>query len=152
MSEYGFSNKKEIIITGINIDTFSTNTWCFLLENKYGQTKKDESRIILLFWNENLKQPTLLEEKNFLKTFLTIFQSSKTHKLFSLFRKKRPSLTDLYIKTIKNLLKKSFFEKKKASLINEPDLVLKNNNTIQNKTVLEQYITTNNENYTHPSI
>ena len=115
------------------MDNFSKYLWATPLKYKYSQTITNEFTNIL---TTSKPSPVRLESDRGAEFYNTIFQkflNTKNIHHYSRFTVKGPSIAERVIGTIRNLLKKPVFEKRKADWFNELTSVVKHyNNTIHN--------------------
>ena len=131
MIDYKTSNNKGYRYIFIIIDNSSQYLWCIPLKNKYSQTMTDEFSNIL---TKSKRKPIKIESDRGAEFYNSVFQSLLKNKIihhYSRFTDKSPSIAERVIKTVRNLMKKAVFEKRKADWLSELSSVVKKyNNTI----------------------
>ena len=134
-SDYKTSNNKGFRYIFIVIDNFSKFLWAIPLKNKYSQT------IINVFSNilsTSKRKPIKIESDRGSEFYNSIFQNflkSKNIQHYSRYTDKGPSIAGRVIRTIRSLLKKPVFEKRRADWLSElPSVIKKYNNTIHSST------------------
>ena len=129
--DYKTSNNKGFRYVFIIIDNFSKYLWAIPLKNKYSQTITNEFSNII---TTSKRKPIKLESDRGSEFYNSIFQNflkSKNIHHYSRYTDKGPSIAERVIRTIRNLLKKPVFEKRKADWLSElPSVIKQYNNTI----------------------
>ena len=131
MMAYKISTKKGFRYILIIIDNFSKYLWSAPLKNKNSQINIQDFSNIL---NKSKRSPLKIESDRVAEFYNSIFQNSlkiKNIRQYSRFTDKGSSIAERVIRTIRNLLKKLFFEKGNADWLSElPSVIKKYNNTI----------------------
>ena len=107
MIDYKLSNNKGYRYIFVVIDNFSKFLRCIPLKNKYSQTIKNEFSNIL---TTSKRKPLKIESDRGTEFYNSIFQTflkSRNIHHFSRFTDKGPSIVEVGIRTIRNLLKKA---------------------------------------------
>ena len=128
MIDYKISNNKGYRYIFIVIDNFSKFLWAIPLKIKYSQTITNEFSNIL---TTSKRKPVKLESDRGSQFYNNIFQNflkSKNIQHYSRFTDKGPSIAERVVRTVRNLLKKPVFERRKADWISELPLVIKQYN------------------------
>ena len=131
MIEYKISNNKGFRYIFIIVDNFSKYLWAIPLKNKYSQTITNEFSNII---TTSKRKPLKIESNRGSEFYNSIFQNflkAKNKHLYSRFTDKGPSIAERFIRTIRNILKKPVFEKRRADWLSElPSVVNEYNNSI----------------------
>ena len=105
--------------------------WAIPLKNKYSQTITNEFANI---FTTSERSPLKIESDRVAELYNSIFRSfskSKSIQHYSRYTDKRPTIAERVIRTVRNLLKKTVFEKGKADWLSElPSVIKQYNNTI----------------------
>ena len=135
MIDYKISNNKGFRYIFVIIDNCSKYLWAIPLKNQKSQTITNEFMNIL---STSKRRPLKLESDRGAEWYISIFQNfleAKNIHHYSRFTDKGPSIAELVIRTIPNLLKKPVFEKGRADWLSElPSVTKQYNNTIQSST------------------
>ena len=131
MVDYKVSNNKGFRYIFIIIDNYSKYLWAIPLKNKHSQTITNEFSNIIA---TSKRKPLKIESDRGKEWYNSIFQDflkSKNIHHYSRFTDKGPSIAERVIRTLRSLLKKPVFEKRKADWLSELSYVIKQyNNTI----------------------
>ena len=136
-SDYKTSNNKGYRYIFVIIDNYSKYLWALPLKNKYSQTITDEFSNTL---KTSKRKPIKIEPdrgSEFSNSFFQNFSKLKNFQHYSRFTDKSPSIAERVIRTVRNILKKPVFEKRKADWLSEFTSVIKQYNyTIHTSTKL----------------
>ena len=131
MIDYKMINNKGFRYIFIIIDNYSKYLWAKPSKNKYSQTITNEVSNIL---TTSKRKPLKIESDRGSEFYNSIFQNflkSKNIQHYSRFTDKGPSIAERVIRTVRNILKKPVFEKRKADWLSElSSVVRKYNKTI----------------------
>ena len=112
------------------IDNFSKYLWAIPLKNKYSQTITNEFSNILTTSKRKLLKIESDRGSEFYNSIFQNFLKNINIHHYSRFTDKGPSIVERFIRTLRNLLKKTVFLAGEASWINElPSVVEQYNNT-----------------------
>ena len=129
------SNNKGYRFIFIIIDIFSKYLWAIPLKNQNSKTVTDAFSNIL---STSRRSPLKLESDRGAEFYNSIFQKilkSKNIQHYVRFTDKGPSIAERVIRTVRNFLKKTVFDKGKADWLFELTSVIKQyNNTIHSPT------------------
>ena len=135
MIDYKISNNKGYRYIFIVIDNFSKYLWAVPLKNKYSQTITNEFSKIL---TTSKRKPHKIESDRDSELYNSIFQNfliSKNTHHYPRYTDKGPSIAEQVIRTVRSLLKKPVFEKRRADWLSElPSVINQYNNTIHHST------------------
>ena len=130
MIDYKTSNNEGYRYIFIIIDNFSKYLFAIPLKNKFSQTITNEFSNIL---TTSKRKPLKIESDRGSEFYNSIFQNfmkSKNIQHYSRYTDKGHSIAERVIRTLRDLLKKPVFEKRKADWLSElPSVVKKYNNT-----------------------
>ena len=131
MIDYKISNNKRFRYIFVITDNYSNYLLAIPLKNKYCQTITNEFSNILTTSN---RKPLKIESDRGTEIYNSIFQNclkSKNNHHYSQFTDKGPSIAERVVRTIRNLLMKPVFEKRRADWLSElPSVIKQYNNTI----------------------
>ena len=135
LSDYKTSNNKGYRYIFIVNDSFSKYFWAIPLKNKYSKTITDELSNVLC---KSKRRPLKLESDRGSEWYNSIFKNflrSKNIQHYSRFTDKGPSIAERVLRTERNLLKKTVFEKGNADWLSKlPSVIKKYNNAIHSST------------------
>ena len=131
MIDYKASNNKGFRYVFVIIHNYSKYSWGIPLKNKNSKRMTDEFSHVL---SKSKRRPLKLESDRGSEWYNSIYQNllkvKNIHHL-SRFTDKGPSIAELVIRTVRNLLKKPVFEKGRSDWLSELPSVIKHyNNTI----------------------
>ena len=137
LKDYGFENNRNYRYVLVIIDNFSKYGWTIPLKNKNAQTIKDSFENILI---SSKRKPNLIETdrgKEFYNKIFQDFPNKNTIKLYSRNSSYGAVFAERFNKTIRDLLKRTVFEKGDANWIDIlPTITKQYNNRVHSSTKL----------------
>ena len=137
LKDYGPENNRGYRYVLVTIDNFSKYGWTIPLKNKNAQTIKDSFENILI---NSKRKPNLVESdrgKEFYNNIFQDFLNKNNIKLYSRNSSYGAVFAERFNRTIRDLLKRSVFEKGDGNWIDVlPKITKQNNNRIHSSTKL----------------
>ena len=137
LKDYGPENNRGYRYVLVTINNFSKLSWTIPLKNKNAQTIKNSFENILI---SSKRKPNLIESdrgKEFYNNIFQDFLNKNDIKLYSRKSSYGAVFAERYNKTIRNLLKKTVFEKRDGNWIDIlPTITKQYNNRIHSSTKL----------------
>ena len=131
MNDYGPKNNKGYRYISVVIGNFSKFVWTIPLKDKFTQSILDAFSQII---KTSRRKPYLLETddgKEYVNKIFNKFLNNNNIKRYSRYTDKGAVIAERFNRTIRNLIKKSVFEKGRADWLSElPSVIKKYNNTV----------------------